>query len=141
MKTRWLSVALAGMILWVQGCVMIMGGHHREAPDAPERYGADPEDPTVAEIGAVSKLSFDNNRQEAYKRIAGREDISEGAQVYLVAAVFKHLSFENAKMDVLLTLIGNPSFTPAAKKAILDRLDRLAFENNKTAILDAAAKR
>jgi hypothetical protein len=141
MKMRWLSVALAMTVLWVQGCLIITGNHHKEASDSPERYGADPQDATVVEISAVSKLSFDNSRQEAYRRIAGREGISEGAQVYLVVAVFKHLSFENMQMEVLTTLIANPSFSPAAKKAILDRLDKLSFENNKTTILDAMAKR
>ncbi len=140
MRMKCLAMALAVTVWWLQGCVVIMGDH-RETPDTPERYGADPEDATVVEIEAVSKLSFDNNRQEAYRRIAGREGISEGAQVYLIAAVFKHLSFENAKADVLMTLISNPSFSPGAKKAILDRLDKLSFENNKTAILDAVSKR
>jgi hypothetical protein len=140
MKTGLLGVVAGLMILLAQGCLVIHAGG-KESPDSPERYGADPHDATVVEIGAVSKLSFDSNRQDAYKRIAERQDLSEGAQVYLVAAVFKHLSFENAKMDVLLTLVNNPAFSHAAKRAILDRLDRLSFENNKTALLDAVAKR
>jgi hypothetical protein len=141
MKMRWLAVASAMSILWVQGCLVISGGHHNDRPDAPERYGADPQDPTVVEIGAVRKLSFDSNRQEAYGHIAAREGLSEGAQVYLVASVFRHLSFESAKMNVLMTLIANPSFCPDAKRAILERLDRLAFESNRAAILDAVSKK
>lgn len=141
MKMRGLGIGLAVAVFWLQGCVMILGDHHKEGPDVPERYGADPQDANVVEIGAVNKLTFDNSRQEAYGRIASRQGISEGAQVYLIASVFKHLSFENAKVDVLMTLIANPSFSPAAKKAILERLDKLSFENNKTTILDALAKR
>jgi hypothetical protein len=141
MEMRWLAVASAMGILWLQGCLVISGGHHSGRLDAPEHYGADPQDPTVVEIGAVRKLSMDSNRQDAYGHIAAREGLSEGAQVYLVASAFRHLSFENAKMSVLMTLIANPSFSPDAKKAILERLDRLAFESNRTAILDAVSKK
>jgi hypothetical protein len=140
MKTGLLSVVAGLVVLLAQGCLVINAAK-KEPLDSPQRYGADPQDAAVAEISAVSKLSFDSNRQAAYKRIAERQDLSEGAQVYLVAAAFRHLSFENAKMDVLMTLVNNPAFSQRAKRAILDRLDRLSFENNKAALLDAVSKR
>jgi hypothetical protein len=138
MKSGWLCV-VAVLMMAAQGCIVIESkDKHRS--ECPEKYGADPQDTTVMEIDAISKLSFANDQQAGYKRIAQREDLSEGAQVYLVAVVFKHLSFENAQMDVLMTLVNNPSFSEAAKRAILERMDRLAFENNKAALLEALSK-
>ena len=140
MKRGLLGIGLVAMLVLSQGCSFSFRGWE-EPPESAEWRADEPRDATIVEIDAVSKLSFDNNRQNAYRRIAGREGISDSAQVHLVVAVFRHLSFENAKMDVLLTLVNNPSFSQAAKRAILDRLDRLAFENNKTQILDAMTKR
>jgi len=135
------AILLCGLVLaaiWMQGCVVIDTKEER----VPSRPAAtEPGDVTIREIDAVAKLSFENNRQAAYKNIAQRDELSDPAQVHLVDAVFKHLSFENMKVDVLLTLIENPCFSPAAKAAILDRLDRLSFENHKTQILEAVNKR
>ena len=55
--------------------------------------------------------------------------------------VFEHLSLEDAKLDVLLTLVRNRCFRPEAKSALLDRLDGLALEDNRREILDAMSKR
>lgn len=124
----WVFVAL-----WVQGCIVIHT--EEEVPCRPQAVG--PESVTIREIDAVSKLAFDNDRSERYEQIAQRERLSERAQIHLIEAAFKHLAFENAKVDVLLTLADNPSFTPTAKAFLLDRLDRLAFEHDKRSLLDA----
>ena len=99
------------------------------------------DDPTIVEINAISRLSFDADRQHAYKRIAAREGLSEGAQVHLVKEALDNLSFEAAKEDAVLTLIRNPGFSSAAESAILKRLDKFSFENSKNKILEAINQR
>ncbi len=133
MARRLLTVGLILATLGATGCIVIHSDE--EVPCRPKSAG--PVDLTIREIDASSKLAFDNDREAAFKKIARREGLSERAQLYLIDAAFKRLAFENAKVDVLLTLVGNPSFTPTAKAALLDRLGRLAFENNKRKILDA----
>ena len=118
----------------MQGCVVI----DVEETSSPTSIS---KDDTMVEIDAVGKLSFENGRHEGYKKIAEREDLSANAQAYLVEAVYKKLSFENSKEDVLLALINNPSFCSTGKRAILDDLDKLAFENTKQRILNAITER
>jgi hypothetical protein len=114
----------------MQGCIAI----HTEKNTT---GSAGPGGVTIREIDAVAKLSFENNRQTAYKGIAQRDALSDHAQAHLVAAVFKHISFENMKVDVLLALIKNPCFGAPGRAAILDRLDHISFENHKVQILQA----
>lgn len=135
------SVLAGGLVLaaiWMQGCISIHSerGTHPPAPSVRQ-----PKDITIQEIDAVSKLSFDGHKHTSYKSIAQRDGLSSHAQVHLVEAVFRHLSFENMKVDVLLVLITNPCFSPAAKGAILDRLGRISFENHKVDILQAINQR
>ncbi len=138
MKKSILTCGLVLAALWAQGCISI----HSEEETVPARAPArGTTDVTIREIDAVAKLSFENNRAESYKNIAQRDRLSDRAQVHLVEAVFKRLSFENMKVDVLLALIKNPCFSPAAKGAILDRLDRLSFENHRATILQAMNRR
>jgi len=122
--------------LWAQGCIVIHT--EEEVPCRPEAVG--PESVTIREIDAVGKLAFDDDRSERYEQIAQREGLGERAQIHLIEAAFNHLAFENAKVDVLLTLVDNPSFTPTSKAFLLDRLDRLAFEHDKRQILDAVTR-
>lgn len=96
---------------------------------------------TIAEIDAVSKLHSDSGKYEGFKAIAGRESLRAEAQVHLVKPVFSSLYSESDKEDVLMTLINNPSFSCAAKLAIVRRLDNLSSEGSKMAILKAINKR
>lgn len=133
MKKGLLVVGLFVSVLWVGGCIVFVGEEtrgHRESSDA-----------TIAEIDAVGKLSFDSERKKGYERIAAREGLGAAAQVHLVEAVLDKLSFDSAKEEVLLTLIANPSFCGAAERAILERIDRLAFENSKRNVLKAISDR
>ena len=133
MTGRLLTLGLVLATLGATGCIVIHSDE--EVPCRPR--SVEPEDITIREINAAGKLAFSNDREAAFKKIAKREGLSERAQLHLIDAAFKRLAFENAKVNVLLTLVGNPSFTPAAKAALLDRLDRLAFENNKRTVLNA----
>ena len=138
MKKGLLAVGLFVSAACLTGCLVIVSEETRGRDGPPV---CAPADETIAEIDAVSKLSFDSDRKQGYKRIAERTELRADAQVYLVEAVFEKLSFDNAKEEVLLTLIGNPSFCRAAEQAILEGLDRLAFENSKKRILKAISER
>ena len=123
--------------MFLNGCIVVVDEEKR----GPGRSGAHLPDDAIAEIDAVGKLPFDNDRQQAYKRIAGRAGLSDDAQVHLVEAVYSRLSFENAKEDVLLTLIANPDFSSAAERTILEKLDKLAFPSSRNRILKAISDR
>ena len=140
MKKNLLAVTLMVLAACLAGCLVIVDEETRGPKDRPPGP-LEPTERTIAEIDAVSKLAFDNDKGEGYKRIAARVGISPDAQVYLVEATFAKLVFENAKEDVLLTLIGNPSFSEAAEQAILENLDRLPFDNTKQKILRAISAR
>ena len=133
MRKGLLALAWAAVALWAQGCIVICADAEDWEPCCPQVDG--PDGVTIREIDAVKDLAFDNDRAEAYERIARREGLSEQAQIHLIEACLRHLSFENAKVEVLLALTENPGFTPAARAALLDRLDRLAFEQDKRRIL------
>lgn len=137
MKRNLLVLGLAAAVIGMSGCIVI----HTEEEGPCKPVVVQPEDAALREIDATGKLAFDHDRKEGYERIAGREGLGDGAQVYLVEAVFKRLTFEQMKVDVLLTLVKNPSFSAAAEAALLDRVDRLDFEHNKRKILDAISER
>ncbi len=133
MKNGLLVVGLVVSALCLGGCIVFVGEETRG-----HRGGSDA---TIAEIDAVGKLSFDSERQEGYERIAQRQGLSPGAQVHLVEAALGKLSFDNAKEEVLLTLIDNPDFCSAAEREILESIDRLAFESSKKEVLKAISER
>ena len=134
MKNSLIVLGLVVSALWLGGCVFVVKEETHEHKRVPE--GA-----TVAEIDAVGKLSFDSERKKGYERIAERQGLSPEVQVYLVEAVLDKLSFDNAKEDVLLTLIENPVFSSSAEMEILERIEALAFENSKNKILKAISDR
>ncbi len=133
MKNSLIVVGLVVSVLCVGGCVVFVGEETR-------RTRGD-SDATIAEIDAVGKLSFDSERKKGYGRIAARQGLTAAAQVHLVEAVLGKLSFDNAKEQVLLTLIENPDFCSSAEREILERIDRLAFESSKKKVLKAIARR
>ena len=136
MNKNLLIVGFFILAMFLNGCIVVLDEETR----GPGRPGTHLPDDTIAEIDAVGKLSFDSDREQGYKRIAAREGLSAEAQVHLVAAVYRQLSFENAKEDVLLALINNPSFCAAAERAILEDLDKLSFENSKKRVLQAISE-
>ena len=137
MKRRLLIVGLL-LLMWAgTGCVIIDVEKVHSCKPAP----AEPVEATIQEIDAVGKLDFDHDRQSGYKRIAQREDLSDAVQIHLIEAVFEQLQFEQAKVDVLLTLVENPSFNSSGRTALLERVDCLAFDHNKKRILDAVNDR
>lgn len=138
MNKHLLIVGLLLMVVAGAGCVVIDVEKVRTCKPA---AAAEPAETTIREIDAVGQMSFDHDRQSGYKRIAQREGLGEAAQVHLVEAVFDRLQFEHAKMDVLLSLVANPSFGSAGESAVLERVGRLSFEHNKRKVLDAIGDR
>ena len=121
--------------LMLAGCMVIVKDEHRvpPAPDPQCTVAAD----TIAQIDAAGKMSFDSDKESAYKAIARRNHLCDAPQVHLVMAVFKELNFESSQESVLLTLIQNPEFSTAGERAILDRIDRLHFDSTKSRVLKA----
>jgi hypothetical protein len=139
MNRNLMFAGLLGFTICLGGCLVIVDEETNE-PGRTERYSRNDvshNDGVIAEIDAVGKLTFDSDREQGYKRIAARKGLSVRGQTHLVEAVFSKLSFDNAKVDVLLTLIANPDFSRAAETRILEKLDKLAFANSKKTILKA----
>ncbi len=135
---KWLLTA--GLVLattWLGGCIVI----DTENDGSWRSNVVEPADVTIREIDAAGQLSLEDNRREAYVRIARRHNLSADAQVHLIEAVFKYLSLEDAKMNALLTLVHNRCFRSEAKGALLDRLGGLALEDNRREILNAMSKK
>jgi len=130
MKNSLLLIGLFLSVVCLGGCNVAGGGG----------AGGAKRDKTITRIDAIDKLKFERDKRQAYKKIAGRDGISPDAQVYLIETVFHKLTFENAKEEVLLALIRNPSFCSAGEKAILENLDRLVFESCKLKILKALSE-
>ena len=137
MNRNLLVVGLFVSAVFLGGCIVIVD-EETSGPGGPVVYSTDD---TIAEIDAVGKLPFDNDREQAYKRIAARQGLSPEAQVHLIETALGRLAFDNAKEEVLLTLIGNPDFSSAAERTILEKLDRLAFSSSKKRILKAISDR
>jgi hypothetical protein len=131
MKKSLLVVGLFLSVICLSGCNVTGEGG----------TGGTKRDRTIARIDAVDKLRFERDKRQEYKKIAGRDGISPYAQVYLVKTVFNKLTFENAKEEVLLELIKNPSFSSAGEEAILESLDKLVFESCKQKIIKALSQR
>ena len=115
---------------WLGGCTVFVDKGTEGSADV-----------TVAEIDAVSKLSFASERKEGYGRIAVREGLTTQAQVRLIEAILDNLAHDSAKQEVLLTLIANQSFSDAAERKIQGQIERLAFESSKKKILQAISDR
>jgi hypothetical protein len=128
-------VVVLTCVLMFTGCMVVVKDEHR-APPAPDPQCAVAAD-TIAQIDAAGKMSFDSDKESAYKAIARRNHLCDAPQVHLVMAVFRELSFENSKESVLMTLIGNPEFSSAGERAILDRIDGLHFDSSKSRVLKA----
>jgi len=132
-----LSLCIALVAVLTQGCISI----HSEEVHSSDSATYESEDTTIREIKVAGMLSFDSDRQKALKRIARRSGLSDDAQVHLVETIFRRLNFEQGKVDVLMALVNNSSFSPAAEAAILDRLTQLSFEQDRSKILGAISSR
>lgn len=138
MNRRLLFAGFFVLAIFLNGCIVVVDEETREPSGS---WDYPPDDDTIVEIDAVGKLPFDSDRRQGYERIAAREGLSPEVQVHLIEAALGKLAFDNAKEDVLLTLIRNPGFSSAAERAILDKLDRLAFASSKKKILKAISDR
>ncbi|MFO1500278.1 MAG: hypothetical protein U1G07_18140 [Verrucomicrobiota bacterium] len=134
-----LSALLLASLIPLTGCINLSFGS-RKAPEGPAIVVpsvplAPGDSATIAEIDAASKLTFDSAKKEALSQLAERHALSPAAQVHLVNVTYRRVTFDEAKVDILRTLIANPSFSDPARQAIVAQLHRLSFESNKQAIL------
>ena len=130
---------MAILILGVCGCVITVESGERYPGEVV--YGDPVIEATIAEIDAISKLDFDSSKVKGLSQIAAREPLYPPCQEYLVGAVFRSLDFDPSKKKVLLTLIRNRTFSFEAKRAILNRLEKLSFDSTKKDILDELNRR
>ena len=151
------KAVLAGLLLfatlWMSSCISVRSEKRTvpsrppapkpapPAPEAPAPVVVEPKEMTIQEIDAIAMLSLESHRMERYVAIARRSDLSEQTQVYLVDTILKRLSLESNRVSTLEVLIANPSFSQAAKSAILDRLGRLSLESHRVEILELLSER
>ena len=130
------SLCVASLALALAGChIEILGsGRHRHEPSS---TGSGVE----AEIHASRSLSFDSDQRAALLRIARRSDLSADEQVYLLDTAYDLLSFSASRLSVTLALIESPAFSREAKIYILENIDELSFESEKSAVLRAIDER
>jgi len=128
----------------IPGCIVIGTSkkHCTDCPQYPEDcldYSLAAEE--IAEIDAVGKLMMSSNRLSGYRRIAGRDTLSEPGQVYLAKTAIRKLMMNSEKEEIFLVLIRNPAFGCTTKRVILARLNSLMMENSKQRVLNAIAER
>jgi len=119
------------------GADIVVVGHPPHGPaDDPDLLLID-DNATIAEIDAARQLDLSSDRAEHLGLIARRPDLGPAAQTYLIDSAHDALSFEDQKVDVLTTLIKNPTFSAQAKSRVLERMNELKFNSNRKTILSA----
>jgi hypothetical protein len=145
MKTKLFFGAGIAAAALASGCVGIsIGNREGKAPsNAPVVIVAtEPGDQAaIAEVNAAAGLSMDNARRDALLGIAQRTNLAPPVQVHLANTAFKKLDFDNNKVAVLEALIRNPAFCPPAKQTIMTQLNRLGFDRDRQALLNAVNQR
>jgi hypothetical protein len=124
MRTTILAAVLAALMALAGGCFVI----------GPDKVEHPADEATVSLIDAAGRLQWQSQKRRVYQEIALRDQLNDGAQVYLIKAVFENLELDSAKEEVLLTLIRNPQFAETAEKAIERRLGWLLLESSKRKI-------
>jgi len=143
------SLLLSAFCILATGCVVSIGGNdkprqHDEVPKPSPVVivpGNTLDSATLAEIDAITKLSLDSGKRDGFRAVASRAGISPAVQVHLINTTLRSLSFEAGKVEVLVHLIQNPSFSDAAKEAIFRQIDHLAFDGSKTTVMNAIQER
>ena len=141
MKTTLRYVALLILCGAFSGCVDVSIGSRRVMPPpapvvvSPAIQLSPADAATVAEIDAAARLEFESARVQSLNAIAQRTTLGPIAQVHLINATYRVLSFDNNKVAVLRTVIANPSFSDSARQAIVSQLGRLSFDSNRQTLL------
>lgn len=138
MRNFGLAVIVTVFVLVLSGCVITVGGGDSSQGRHPRR-GSDAA--TLAEIDAAANLTFNDDKEKAFIRIASRPYLSGQAQAYLAQKAMKSLVFDDSKRDVLLALVNNPYFVAEGKEAVLENLDSLAFNSSRNQVLEAINRR
>ena len=91
----------------------------------------------IPEIDGATHLASAWQRRQVYRQLATERGMDDASQRHLVNATLDHLASETAKEEILLVLITNPDFSPAAEELILQRLVNFAAPSRRQRILAA----
>ena len=107
----------------------------------PEQQAAATQPPpkrsVIAEIDGASRLASAWDRRQVYRQLAAERGVDDASQCHLVNAALDHLISETAKEEVLLVLMTNPDFSPAAEELILRRLTNFTSPARRQRLLAA----
>lgn len=140
------SLALIAVVSSFTGCVISIGGRTQTSPPEPVPpppvVVTDPEQAaTVAEIDAASRFNMDSTRAQSLSQIAERPGLSPTVQVHLINTVYRCLSFDSSKVQVLEKVIARADFSDATRHAIVSQFHRLSFESSKQELLNRVNQR
>jgi len=96
-----------------------------------------PRQSALRRIEAANRLGSAWDRRRVYRQLAAERGLDDESQRALVNATLDHLTSETAKEEVLLVLITNLDFSPAAEELILQRLTNFASVARRQRILAA----
>lgn len=97
-----------------------------------------PRGPASAAIEAAVTIDLETERLPVLKKIAGRRDLSQNDQLYLVNAVC-HGGFGGDQADALVTLIENPVCTQETREYIAKKLRFVMFSSERRRVVEALA--
>ena len=99
-----------------------------------------PEGQYAPAIYAAASVGFSSDRAATLRDIAGKSDITEAEQIYLLETLQITGGFSDDKKEVLLALLGNRAVTDATKRRMSEMLPRLGlFSSDAKAVADALA--
>jgi hypothetical protein len=125
-------------LAWLEKFLWSLGTSSSEAGTVEARIKrrmADPEDGDF--LAPLGKLSHGSDKVAVLKSVVGCAHLTSRQQVAVIQACFQHLSFSSDRTPVLLSLVRRPDFSAAAKNALLDRVESLSFDSDRSAVLRA----
>ncbi len=141
--------ATAADDLWLQGFLEALGGERSMSVaggsfvitggngSAPKEEILDENATVAAVLAQLKRRSFSHERQKGMVALLAKRTLEPPDQVAVVEAVFAQLDFGHEQVAVLKKLIASPNFSPEAKKAVIQRIERLPFDHEKVEVQKA----
>ena len=133
------TATLVAIVIGTGGCIVAIGNGGDKHDH--NRGGIVDDTAVIAEIDAAGRLFSDSDKTDVYKDIAQRPYLSGKAQSHLVKSAVRNIFSETSKRDVVLTVVQNPCFDDAGKKAVLASLNSFFSDSHKKEILKAINSR